>query len=391
MKPVAVIAHTKKTLGGGLGELRRLLDEHEITDPMWFEISSSKKARKFARRAVEDGADLVIAWGGDGTVQRCIDVLAGTGVTLAVIPAGTANLFATNVGIPIDLESAVDVAADGLVSHVDVGVANGEHFGVMAGVGFDVAMLDAADRTAKKRFGKAAYVWTGMQAARSDPIKMQIAVDGQDWFVGDATCLLIGNVPNVIGGLQVFPSASPVSGTLEVGVVTADGLVDWGRVLTSVVRKQPEKSTFVKLRHGQSIDLKMKGKHGYELDGGTREPVKRLEFRVKPQALRVMVPRRVVLMSTAHLVPETRDLSGDDAFETLRRTGRRHLLADAFRRLRVSDGFSHARSLAYLSVLIVVQGTIALVGLAVAVNNEPSATRSPPRSKAARPALPASC
>jgi YegS/Rv2252/BmrU family lipid kinase len=291
MKPVAVIAHTKKTLGGGLGELRRLLDEREITDPMWFEISSSKKARKSARRAVKDGADLVIAWGGDGTVQRCIDVLAGTAVTLAVIPAGTANLFATNVGIPIDLESAVDVAAEGLVSCVDVGVANGEHFGVMAGVGFDVAMLDAADRSAKKRFGKAAYVWTGMQAARSDPIKMQIAVDGEDWFVGPATCLLIGNVPNVIGGLQVFPSASPVSGTLEVGVVTADGLVDWGRVLTSVVRKQPEKSTFVKLRHGQSIDLEMKGKHGYELDGGTREPVKRLEFRVKPQALRIMVPR----------------------------------------------------------------------------------------------------
>ncbi|RPI07215.1 MAG: YihY/virulence factor BrkB family protein [Actinobacteria bacterium] len=75
-------------------------------------------------------------------------------------------------------------------------------------------------------------------------------------------------------------------------------------------------------------------------------------------------------MSTAHLVPETRDLSGDDAFETLRRTGRRHLMADAFRRLRVSDGFSHARSLAYLSILIVVQGTIALVGLATALNNE---------------------
>ena len=210
-----------------------MLDEHEITDPMWFEISSSKKARKFARKAVEDGADLVIAWGGDGTVQRCIDVLAGTGVTLAVIPAGTANLFATNVGIPIDLESAVDVAAEGLVSHVDVGVANGEHFGVMAGVGFDVD--DARCRRSLARRSALARRRTsgpGMQAARSDPIKMQIEVDGQEWFVGKATCLLIGNVPNVIGGLQVFPSASPVSGTLEVGVVTADGLVDWGRVLT---------------------------------------------------------------------------------------------------------------------------------------------------------------
>ena len=102
---------------------------------MWFEISSSKKAREHAHGALKDGADLVIAWGGDGTVQRCIDALAGTGVTLAVIPAGTANLFATNVGIPIDLEGAVEVAAEGQVSHVDVGVANDEHFGVMAGVG----------------------------------------------------------------------------------------------------------------------------------------------------------------------------------------------------------------------------------------------------------------
>ena len=73
-------------------------------------------------------------------------------------------------------------------------------------------------------------------------------------------------------------------------------------------------------------------------------------------------------MSTANLVPETRDLSGDDAFKTLRRNGRRHLLVDAFKRLRVADGFSHARSLAFLSVLVVVQGTIALVGLALPFN-----------------------
>lgn len=291
MKPVAVIAHTKKTLGGGLGDLRRLLDEHEITDPMWFEISSSKKARKCARRALKDGAELVIAWGGDGTVQRCIDALAGTGVTLAVIPAGTANLFATNAGIPIDLEGAVKVAAEGQVSHVDVGVANGEHFGVMAGVGFDVTMIDAADRSAKKHFGRAAYVWTGVQAARREAIKMQIEVDGEQWFTGKATCLLVGNVPNVIGGLTVFPSASLDSGTLELGVVTADGLVDWGRVLTKVVRKHPEASPFVKMTHGRSIELTMKGKHLYELDGGTRDTVKRLQFEVKAEALRVMVPR----------------------------------------------------------------------------------------------------
>ena len=81
------------------------------------------------------------------------------------------------------------------------------------------------------------------------------------------------------------------SGTLELGVVTADGLVDWGRVLTKVVRKHPEASPFVKMTHGRSIELTMKGKHLYELDGGTRDTVKRLQFELKAEALRVMVPR----------------------------------------------------------------------------------------------------
>ena len=74
-------------------------------------------------------------------------------------------------------------------------------------------------------------------------------------------------------------------------------------------------------------------------------------------------------MSTANLVPETRDLTGDDAYKTLRRTGRRRLLVDAFKRLRVADGFSHARSLAFSTVLVVVQGTIALVGFASVLGN----------------------
>jgi YihY family inner membrane protein len=72
-------------------------------------------------------------------------------------------------------------------------------------------------------------------------------------------------------------------------------------------------------------------------------------------------------MSTASVVPETRGLSGEDAWTTLRRTGRRRLLVDAFGRMRVSDGFSHARSLAFMTSLVAVQGVIAMVGLASAI------------------------
>ena len=92
MTSVGVIAHRDKTLGGGLTELRRLLADRGFTDPIWYEVPKSRKAPEMARKALEDGADLLLLWGGDGTVQRCIDVLAGSGVTLAVMPAGTANM-----------------------------------------------------------------------------------------------------------------------------------------------------------------------------------------------------------------------------------------------------------------------------------------------------------
>src|SRR5690348_7042753 len=98
--PVAVVAHARKTLGGGLSELRAALAREGITDPLWFEVNKSRKAPKKARRALEQGAGLIFVWGGDGTVQRCIDAVAGSDAVLAIVPAGTANLLAANLRIP---------------------------------------------------------------------------------------------------------------------------------------------------------------------------------------------------------------------------------------------------------------------------------------------------
>src|SRR5947209_17589483 len=104
---VAVIAHTVKTLGGGLGELRKLLASAGIENPGWYEVPKSRKAPKKARRVRKAGVDLVFVWGGDGMVQRCVDVFAGSDLPVAILPAGTANLFASNLGIPADLPRAV--------------------------------------------------------------------------------------------------------------------------------------------------------------------------------------------------------------------------------------------------------------------------------------------
>ena len=101
---IAVVAHAGKTLGDGLLGLRRTSSAKGVEEPIWREVPKSGKAPPQVERALEEGAELVFVWGGDGMVQRCADVLAGTGAALAIIPAGTANLLATNLEIPKDIE-----------------------------------------------------------------------------------------------------------------------------------------------------------------------------------------------------------------------------------------------------------------------------------------------
>src|SRR5690349_9820716 len=118
---VAVVAHRGKTLGGGLKELRRVLADAGCREPIWFEIGKSRKAPKAIHRAVKEGAKLIFVWGGDGMVQRCVDALEPSDVALAILPAGTANLFATSLGIPKDIADAVAIGLRGERRALDVG------------------------------------------------------------------------------------------------------------------------------------------------------------------------------------------------------------------------------------------------------------------------------
>ena len=290
MTTVAVVAHTRKQLGGGLTELRDVLLAHGVDTPLWYEVPKSKKAPDQVRAALEAGADLVFVWGGDGMVQRCSDVLAGTGAALAILPAGTANLLATNLGIPKDIEAAVRLGLRGHHRILDVGKVNGERFLVMAGVGFDGLMIRDADRDLKDRVGRAAYLWAGAHHIREDPVCMRVVVDGTTWFHGDATCLLVGNVGTIIGGITAFEHARPDSGRLEVGVVTATGIVQWSRVLARLVTGRPGKTPLIHLTSGTKIDVTLDEERPYEVDGGARKATRRLRVRVEPGALPVCTP-----------------------------------------------------------------------------------------------------
>jgi YegS/Rv2252/BmrU family lipid kinase len=287
---VAVVANPAKSLGGGLPELRRVLRRAGVAKPLWHEVPKSKKAPAALERALADGAELVFAWGGDGLVQRCIDVLAGSEVPLAVLPAGTSNLLARNLGIPLDIGEAVAVGLGGERRRIDVGRFNGERFAVMAGSGIDAAMIREADGGLKDRYGWVAYVWAGLKNLRSDPFGAEVKVDGVSWFQGEATCVLVGNLGRLFGGIEVFADARPDDGKLEVGVVTAHGFTQWARTAGRTMVANAEASPFVQATKAESVKVTLNRKVLYELDGGDRTKTKVFKVKVEPAAVTLCVP-----------------------------------------------------------------------------------------------------
>jgi diacylglycerol kinase (ATP) len=290
MTKVAVIAHAAKSFGGGLPELRRELERQGVDDPLWIEVPKSRYAPKQLKRALDEGAELIFVWGGDGTVQRCIHVMAGSEAALAILPAGTANLLATNLEIPRDIGQAVSIGLSGERRKLDVGRFNGERFAVMAGAGFDASMIQQADGTLKDRLGRVAYVWTGSKNLRAKPFEAKIDVDGVPWYEGAASCILVGNVGRLFGGIEVFEDARPDDGRLEVGVVNADGITDWVRTLARTAAGHPERSPLVQATSAKKIKVKLNRKVLYEVDGGDREKVKSFTIEVQPAAITTCLP-----------------------------------------------------------------------------------------------------
>jgi diacylglycerol kinase (ATP) len=289
---VAVVAHAGKTLGGGLPELRRALAEAGVAEPLWTEVPKSKRAPAAIKRALEEGAELILAWGGDGMVRRCVNALEGSRVPLAIVPAGTSNLFATNLGIERDIAAAVRVALLGERRQLDVGRFEGERFAVMAGAGFDAAMIKGADEL-KDRLGRGAYVLGGAAQLNLPSFEAKIKIDGTRWYKGPASCILIGNVGSLFGGIEVFADARPDDGLLDVGVLTSEGPVQLVRAATRTALGSAEKSPFVRITQARKVRVKLDRKVPYELDGGDRTEVKSFKVDVEPGAITVCVPHEV--------------------------------------------------------------------------------------------------
>ena len=290
MSELTVVAHAGKSIEGGLPQLRRTLAEHGVERPVWVEVDKSRKAPKQVRRLLADGSRHFLVWGGDGMAQRCIDALAGSGATMAIVPAGTANLLASNLGLPTDIEGAVQTGLHGPTRQIDVINMNGERFAVMAGAGFDAEMIRGADGSLKQHLGRAAYLWTGARSFRSKPFKAKISVDGSPWFNDAASCVLAGNVGALFGGVSVFDDAEPDDGLLDIAVITADGMVQWMRTAGRTIAGTADRSPFFRSTRGRRIKVKLDRKVRYEIDGGARTKEKSYAFEVEPGAIAIHVP-----------------------------------------------------------------------------------------------------
>ena len=292
MTAVAVVAHSGKSLGGGLPELRRTLEERGVSCPQWYVVDKSRKAPRVVERALDHGAELIFVWGGDGMVQRCVDVAAGSKSDLAIVPAGTANLLASNLGIPRSIDAAVEIGLEGGRRSIDVGRMNGERFAVMAGLGLDARVIRDANPELKHVLGRMAYVWSAARNVDTPTFKTRIEVDGRKWYRGDAGCVLVGNVGRAFAGIDVFEDAHDDDGLLEVGVATAEGVVEWVRTFARTAVGGLSKSPFVHLTRARSVEVTVDRKVLYELDGGDRTKRKTFHIGIEPAAVSVCVPRK---------------------------------------------------------------------------------------------------
>lgn len=298
MTRVAVVANPAKV--EDTAKARRVIEEvcaaHGLDAPLWFETTEEDPGGGQARDALAQGADLVCAFGGDGTVRAVAEVLAGGDVPLGLLPAGTGNLLARTLELaPDDLAAAVEVALGGRDLRLDVGalrVDGGEEqvFLVMAGMGLDAEMMDRTDERLKAAVGWPAYIVGGVRAVAGGGFTARVQLSGGQVVRRSARAVVIGNSGRLQGGLELMPEARLDDGLLDVAVVAPRGVVGWARALWTVV-SSGEGHRHLDRRQSEAVRVRSARPTTAQLDGDPIGAHRELEARVRPGALVVRVAR----------------------------------------------------------------------------------------------------
>jgi diacylglycerol kinase family enzyme len=276
-------------------EARREAVEAALTEagwplPEWVETTEDDPGAGQARQAVADGAQVVFVCGGDGTVRSCIEGLAGTDVALAVLPAGTGNLLAVNLGVPDDPAAAVRMATEHGRRRIDVGEVDGKAFVVMAGMGFDAALLEDASTTLKAKVGPIAYVFSAVKHLSDRRMEVEVHLDDRPPLRRRARSVIIGNVGRLQGGVRLLADAEPDNGQMDVAILQPRSLGHWVQTSWGVLRHHARVPHMEVLRASR-ITVVSTREAPRQVDGDAIDPGRRLTVTVRPGALELCVPR----------------------------------------------------------------------------------------------------
>jgi diacylglycerol kinase (ATP) len=264
---------------------------------LWLETSAEDPGRAMTKQAVAEQVDLVIGAGGDGTIRFVADGLAHTGIPMGLVPAGTGNLLARNLDLPLEELDAIEVALAGHVRLIDlvritVDDRAPEHFAVMAGIGVDAMIMDETDEDLKHTVGSAAYFVAAAKALGRLPVRITVQLDSNRPVRRHAMLCVIGNVGTLRGNLILIPGASPDDGLLDLYIASPRRFRHWVKVALRLITRRPKKDDQVDQYKGKTVRIIIDGKDNYELDGDVVGESTTLFAEVQAGALALCVPAK---------------------------------------------------------------------------------------------------
>jgi YegS/Rv2252/BmrU family lipid kinase len=307
-EPLAVVVPSTRQLAVVLnpikvedaGQFRSIVEamakESGWSAPRWHYTTVEDPGTGMAEAAAIEGADLVLVAGGDGTVREVCAELAGTGVPVGIIPVGTGNLLARNLGVPLYLRSAIDVALNGQDRAIDLVKVSGDgmedtYFMVMAGMGFDAAIMEGVNEDIKKKIGWFAYVISALKSLMFPAQRVEISVDGGEFTRHRARTVVVGNVGFLQAGMPLLPDASIDDGLLDVVILHPRNFFSWVPLAWRVLLKLKHTDELVDRKVGASVVIRASTDTPRQLDGDSVGPGRELRMEVVHGRVLARVPR----------------------------------------------------------------------------------------------------
>ncbi|MSS45561.1 diacylglycerol kinase [Cutibacterium sp. WCA-380-WT-3A] len=295
-RKVAVVHNSVKTRNnpGWRDLITSKCQEHYGVTPVFLATTPSDYGEGLARKAVDEGAELVLALGGDGTIRHVAAGLANTGVPMGILGMGTGNLLARNLNLPhTDLTASLEATLSRPVRAIDLGYVRFDEseeicFTVIIGMGMDAQTMAGTRDRLKEKVGWLAYVAAGTLALVQPGFQARTSVDGRRSAVTRARTVLVCNCSVLPGGVDLVPDGRIDDGTLDVLTLSPHGIVGWAAVLNHFVTRHRHGHHLV--RHATSrtaLVISGSGPILAEVDGDPVGTVTTMRTRVAPGALLV--------------------------------------------------------------------------------------------------------